>query len=54
MLRRSRTREIEFMFHQVCATILPPASLAETLGDWDEIAEGLAECPRKRPRYAYA
>jgi hypothetical protein len=54
MLRRSRTREIEFMFRQVCLVILPPVSLAQTLGEWDEIAEGLAEPPRRRLRYAYS
>jgi hypothetical protein len=42
------------MFHQVGMVILPPASLAETLGEWDEIAEGLAEQPRQRPRHAYS
>ena len=33
--------------------ILPLHSLAETLGDWDEIAEQLAEPSRKRLRYAF-
>ena len=52
-MRRSRWREIEFMYHEICMAILPPHSLAETLRDWDEIAEQLAEPNRKRPRYAF-
>ncbi len=38
------------MYHEVCMAILPPHRLAETLRDWDEIAEQLAEPSRKRPR----
>ena len=53
-VRRSRWREIEFMFHEIQAVILPSPSLAQTLRDWSEIAEGLAEPPRKRVRYAYS
>jgi len=41
------------MFHQVCAVTLPPIRLAETFRDWKEIVNGLAEPPRKRPRYAF-
>jgi len=41
------------MFHEVSMAILPPHSLAETFGDWDEIAEQLAEPSRKRLRYAF-
>ncbi len=41
------------MYHEVCMAILPPHTLAETLGEWDEIAKRLAEPNRKRPRYAY-
>lgn len=33
--------------------ILPPHNLAETLRDWDEIAEKLAEPSRKPPRYIF-
>ena len=33
-VKRSRWREIEFIFHEVSMDILPPHSLAETLGDW--------------------
>jgi hypothetical protein len=42
------------MFHEVYLAILPAHSLAETLGDWDEIAEQLAEPSRKRLRYAFS
>jgi hypothetical protein len=52
-VRRSRWREIEFMYHEVCKAILPSHSLVETLRDWDEISERLAEPSRKRIRYAY-
>jgi hypothetical protein len=41
------------MYHEVCIAILPPHSLAEIFGTWDEIAERLAEPTRKRDRYAY-
>lgn len=52
-VRRSRWREIEFMYHEVCMAILPPHTLAKTFCDWDEIAEQLAEPNRKRPRYVF-
>jgi hypothetical protein len=42
------------MYHEVCMAILPHHSLAETLRDWDEIAERLAEPSRKRRRYAFS
>ena len=42
------------MFLEVSMAILPPHSLAETFGDWDEIAEQLAEPSRKRLRYAFS
>jgi len=41
------------MYDEICMAILPPHNLAETLRDWDEIAEQLAEPNRKRSRYAY-
>ena len=41
------------MYHEVCMAILPPHSLAETLRDWDEIAEQLAEPNRTRSRYVF-
>jgi len=52
-VRRSRWREIEFMYHELCMAILPPHSLNDTFRDWDEISERLAEPSRKRPRYAF-
>ena len=42
------------MFHEVSMAILPPHSLAETFGDWDEIADQLAEPSRKRLRYVFS
>jgi hypothetical protein len=42
------------MFHEVRMAILPFHSLAEILGDWDEIAEQLAEPSRQRLRYFYS
>ena len=41
------------MYHEVCMAILPPHNLAETLRDWDEIEEQLAEPSRKRKRYFF-
>jgi hypothetical protein len=41
------------MFHEVRMAILPPHSLVEILGDWDEIAAQLVEPSRKRLRYAF-
>jgi hypothetical protein len=41
------------MYHEACRAILPTASLAETLRDWDEIVEQLAEPARNRARYEY-
>ena len=52
-VRRSRWRETEFMYHEVCKAILPPHRLVETLRDWSEISERLAEPSRRRIRYAY-
>jgi len=42
------------MFHNICMAILPPHNLADTLRDWDEIKELLAEPSRKRRRYAFS
>ena len=42
------------MFHEIRMAILPPHSLAETLRDWDEIKEQLAEPSRKRRRYVFS
>jgi hypothetical protein len=39
------------MYHEVCLAILPPHNLAETIRDWGEISERLAEPKRKRLRY---
>jgi hypothetical protein len=42
------------MYHEVCMAILPHQDLAETLRDWNEISERLAEPSRKRLRYAFS
>jgi len=36
------------MFHQVQRAIEPTSTLSGTLGHWKEIAQSLAENPRKR------
>lgn len=51
MTRGSRWREVEYMFREVCAAILPANGLAETLSDWPEIAKRLAESKRRRKRF---
>ena len=35
------------MFHQVQRAIEPSCSLSETLGEWNDIAQALAENPRQ-------
>ncbi len=52
--RRSRWREIEFMYRQVGAALLVPQSLARALGQWKNISRALAEPPRERPRYCFS
>ncbi len=49
--RRSRWREIEFMYREVCATVLPSHGIAHTLRHWKDIAKALAEPPRNRGRH---
>jgi len=44
----SRWREFAFAFHQIVAAIQPVLPLGEMLANWDQIAKGLAESPRKR------
>ncbi len=53
-LRRSRWRETEFMFRELCMAILPLPSLASTFCDWEDIVEHLAEPPRRRSRYTFS
>lgn len=50
MPRRSRWREMEYMFREVCAAILPANGLARTLSNWPKIAKRLAESKRSRKR----
>ena len=51
MPRRSRWREMEYMFREVCAAILPANGLVNTLSNWPKIAKRLAESKRKRKRF---
>jgi len=44
----SRWREFAFAFHQIIAAIQPAFALGDMLANWDQIAKGLAEAPRKR------
>jgi len=48
--RRSRWRETEFMYHEICAVLLPPVSLTRTLSQWNDIVRLLSESKRSRPR----
>lgn len=48
--RRSHWREVEYMFREVCAAILPSGGLQKSLAVWAQIAQELAECKRKRKR----
>jgi hypothetical protein len=41
------------MYREICTAILPIQTLEKILGDWGEIARGLAESKRKRDRYVY-
>jgi len=51
--RRSRWREVEFMYRQVGAALLLPQSLTTVLRQWRAITRGLAEPPRGRRRYGF-
>src|SRR6266702_1969445 len=44
----SRWREFSFAFHQITTAIQPALALSDVLANWDQIAKGLAEAPRKR------
>jgi len=48
--RRSRWRETEFMYHEICAVLLPPVSLTGTLVHWNDIARLLSDSKRNRVR----
>jgi hypothetical protein len=51
--RRSRWREIEFLYRQVRTALLLPQSLGAVLRQWKTISRVLAEPPRTRRRYAF-
>jgi hypothetical protein len=48
--RRSHWREIELMYHEICAALLPPVNLTRTLVHWNEIARLLSDSKRNRVR----
>jgi hypothetical protein len=48
--RRSRWRETEFMYHEICGAVIPPANLTRTLLQWSEIARLLSASKRERIR----
>jgi hypothetical protein len=52
MPRRSRWREVEYMFREISAAILPANGLVKTLSNWPEIAKRLAESRRRRKRFS--
>lgn len=41
------------MYHELCAAIQASPKLSETLRDWGEISEQLAEPNRGRSRYGF-
>jgi hypothetical protein len=49
-LRRSRWREVHFMYRELVAAIVPPLGLARVIQRWNAIARNLADSPRKRRR----
>jgi hypothetical protein len=52
MPRRSRWREMCFLYRELCSAISPRLGLAQSLERWPQVARGLAETPRKRRRQA--
>ncbi|SPF35660.1 hypothetical protein SBA1_1410002 [Candidatus Sulfotelmatobacter kueseliae] len=49
--RRSRWREVEFMYRQVRMALMLPRSLATVLRRWHAISRLRADTPRTRSRY---
>jgi hypothetical protein len=49
-LRRSRWREVRFLYRELVAAIVPPLGLANIMKRWKDIARNLADSPRKRTR----
>ena len=48
--RRSRWREVQFLYRELVAAIVPPLGLAKVKQRWNDIAHHLADSPRKRTR----
>jgi hypothetical protein len=48
--RRSRWREIELMYHEICMVLLPPVDLARTVAEWAQIVRLLSDSKRRRIR----
>ena len=49
-LRRSRWREVRFLYRELVAAIVPPLGLARVMERWKDIAHDLADSTRKRKR----
>ena len=49
-LRRSRWREIRFLYRELVAAIVPPLGLKKVMQRWKDITRKLADSPRKRTR----
>jgi hypothetical protein len=49
-VRRSRWREVHFLYRELVAAIVPPLGLARVIQRWNDIARHLADSPRKRRR----
>jgi hypothetical protein len=49
-MRRSRWREVHFLYRELVEAIVPPIGLANVLQRWKDITRKLADSPRKRIR----
>ena len=49
-LRRSRWREVRFLYRELVIAIVPPLGLASIMKRWKDITRNLADSPRKRTR----
>jgi hypothetical protein len=48
--RRSRWREVHFLYRELVVAIVPPLGLAKVIQRSEDIARNLTDSPRKRPR----
>lgn len=49
-MRRSRWREVHFLYRELVAAIVPPLGLTKVIQRWKDIARNLADSPSKRRR----